>query len=190
MLSWLCTSYYYLLVKKNLDLYWKNLVQFASGKDDPAEKALHDIYNKEICLSPIPSLSIHCANINSIYGISPNINWLQLWEKNNLENDKSYPSGSTVSQFNILDGQISGYKPADFDYEFNVEVTKFIISVGTNQALTINGNFIEGLAEDYVRQAPAGTPIIFSSIEAIGWEGNDKSEAFAYKVNDFTLKKQ
>ena len=107
-----------------------------------------------------------------------------------IENDKSYPSGSTVSQFNILNGQISGYKPADFDYEFNVEVTKFIISVGTNQALTINGNFIEGLAEDYVRQAPAGTPIIFSSIEAIGWEGNDKSEAFAYKVNDFTLKKQ
>ena len=107
-----------------------------------------------------------------------------------IENDKSYPSGSTVSQRNILNGQISGYKPADFDYEFNVEVTKFIISVGTNQALTINGNFIEGLAEDYVRQAPAGTPIIFSSIEAIGWEGNDKSEAFAYKVNDFTLKKQ
>ncbi|MDA7572792.1 glycosyltransferase [Candidatus Pelagibacter sp.] len=78
----------FLISKKNLDLYWKNLVQFASGKDDPAEKALHDIYNKEICLSPIPSLSIHCANINSIYGISPNINWLQLWEKNNLENDK------------------------------------------------------------------------------------------------------
>lgn len=107
-----------------------------------------------------------------------------------IENDRSYPSGSTVSQFNILNGQITGYKPADFDYEFNVEVTKFIISVGTNQALTIDGNFIEGLAEDYVRQAPAGTPIIFSSIEAIGWEGNDKSEAFAYKVNDFTLKKQ
>ena len=107
-----------------------------------------------------------------------------------IENDRSYPSGSTVSQFNILNGQITGYKPADFDYEFNVEVTKFIISVGTNQALTIDGNFIEGLAEDYVRQAPAGTPIIFSSIEAIGWEGNDKSEAFAYKVNDFTIKKQ
>ena len=107
-----------------------------------------------------------------------------------IENDRSYPSGSTVSQFNILNGQITGYKPADFDYEFNVEVTKFIISVGTNQALTIDGNFIEGLAEDYVRQAPAGTPIIFSSIEAIGWEGNDKGEAFAYKVNDFTIKKQ
>ena len=107
-----------------------------------------------------------------------------------IENDRSYPSGSTVSQFNILNGQITGYKPADFDYEFNVEVTKFIISVGTNQALTIDGNFIEGLAEDYVRQVPAGTPIVFSSIEAIGWEGNDKSEAFEYKVRDFTIKKQ
>ena len=107
-----------------------------------------------------------------------------------IENDKSYPSGSTVSQFNILNGQVTGYKPADFDYEFNVEITKFIISVGTNQALTIDGNFIEGLAEDYVRQAPSGTPIIFSSIDAIGWEGTDKSEAFDYKVNDFTIRKQ
>ena len=104
-----------------------------------------------------------------------------------IENDRSYPSGSTVSQFNILNGQITGYKPADFDYEFNVEITKFIISVGTNQALTIDGNFIDGLAEDYVRQAPSGTPIIFSSIEAIGWEGTDKSEAFNYRVNDFTI---
>ena len=107
-----------------------------------------------------------------------------------IENDKSYKSGSTVSQFNILNGKVTGYKPTDFDYEFNVEVTKFIISVGTNQSLTIDGYFIEGLAEDYVRQAPAGTPIIFSSIKAIGWEGNDKSEAFDYNVNEFTLYKQ
>ena len=56
--------------------------------------------------------------------------------------------------------------------------------------VTESGNFIEGLAEDYVRQAPSGTPIIFSSIEAIAWEGSNKNEAFTYKVNDFTLKKQ
>ena len=78
----------------------------------------------------------------------------------------------------------------EIDYEFNVEVTRFIVSVGTNQALTIDGNFIEGLAEDYVRQSPSGTPIIFSSIEAIAWEGSNKNEAFTYRVNDFTLKKQ
>ena len=89
-----------------------------------------------------------------------------------------------------MNGQVTGYKPDDFDYEFNVEVTKFIISVGINQALTIEGNFIEGLAEDYIRQSPPGTPIVFSSIEAIGWEGTDKIEAFKYNVNDFTIRKQ
>ncbi len=107
-----------------------------------------------------------------------------------IENVQSYPSGSTVTQLNILNGQIAGYKPEDFDYDFNVEVTSFIISVGINQALTIEGNYIEGLAADYIRQSPSGTPILFSSIEAIGWEGTDKSQAFNYKVNDFTIKKQ
>jgi hypothetical protein len=76
----------FLISKEILNLYWKDLMQFASGKDDPAEKSLHKIYSKEICLSPIPSLSIHCANINSIYGISPNIDWKKLWDENENEN--------------------------------------------------------------------------------------------------------
>ena len=75
----------FLISKQNLILYWENLMQFASGKDDPAELALHDIYNKEPCFSPIPSLTIHCANINSIYGISPNTNWKKLWEENKIK---------------------------------------------------------------------------------------------------------
>ena len=107
-----------------------------------------------------------------------------------IENDKSYPSGSTVSQANILLGIVNGYKPEDFDYDFNVEITRFVISVGRNQALTIDGNFIDGLAADYVRQAASGTQITFSSIEAIGWEGSDKTQAFEYGVNPFTIKKQ
>ena len=72
----------FLISKINLNIYWKNLLQFASGEDDPAELALHKIYEKEPCFSPIPSLAIHCANINSIYGISPNINWQEIWDKN------------------------------------------------------------------------------------------------------------
>jgi len=75
----------FLISNQNLNLYWDNLMQFASGKDDPAELALHDIYNKEPCFSPIPSLTIHCANINSIYGISPNTNWKKLWEENKIK---------------------------------------------------------------------------------------------------------
>ena len=74
----------FLISKKNLELYWENLMQFASGHDDPAELALHNIYEKEPCFSPIPSLSIHCANINSIYGISPNIDWEKLWIENDI----------------------------------------------------------------------------------------------------------
>ena len=74
----------FLISKINLNIYWKNLLQFASGEDDPAELALHKIYEKEPCFSPIPSLAIHCANINSIYGISPNINWQEIWDDNKI----------------------------------------------------------------------------------------------------------
>ena len=74
----------FLISKTNLNIYWENLLQFASGKDNPAEIALHKIYEKEPCFSPIPSLAIHCANINSIYGISPNINWQEIWDNNKI----------------------------------------------------------------------------------------------------------
>ena len=107
-----------------------------------------------------------------------------------IVNAETYRAGSTLSQFNILEGQVSGFKPDDFDYDFNVEVTKFTISVGNNQALTITGNYIEGLAADYVRRASSGDIIIFSSIEAIGWEGNNKSDAFDYTINRFDIKKK
>ena len=74
----------FLISKINLNIYWKNLLQFASGEDDPAELALHKIYEKEPCFSQIHSLAIHCANINSIYGISPNINWQKIWDDNKI----------------------------------------------------------------------------------------------------------
>ena len=74
----------FLISKTNLNLYWENLLQFASGNDNPAEIALHKIYEKEPCFSPIPSLAIHCANINSIYGISPNVNWQEIWDNNKI----------------------------------------------------------------------------------------------------------
>ena len=74
----------FLISKTNLNIYWENLLQFASGKDNPAELALHKIYEKEPCFSPIPSLAIHCANINSIYGISPNVNWQEIWDNNKI----------------------------------------------------------------------------------------------------------
>ena len=52
------------------------------NKSDPFEKNLHAIYDKEKCFSPIPSLSIHCTNINSVFGISPNVDVKKLWDQN------------------------------------------------------------------------------------------------------------
>ena len=50
----------------------------------PFEKPLHDIYQMEYCLSPIPAVAMHCTNINSKYGISPNFDWEKVW--NDSEN--------------------------------------------------------------------------------------------------------
>ena len=74
-----------LLSKKLFMKYWENFNEFATIKSDPAEKPLHRIYEKENCFSPIPSLAMHCTNINSIYGLSPNIDWETIWEKAKLK---------------------------------------------------------------------------------------------------------
>ena len=57
----------------------------ATTENDPFEKNLHKIYEKELCLSPIPSLSIHCTNVNSVFGLSPNINIKKLWNDAEFE---------------------------------------------------------------------------------------------------------
>ena len=74
-----------LLSKKLFMKYWENFNEFATVKSDPAEKPLHRVYEKENCFSPIPSLAIHCTNINSIYGLSPNVDWETMWKNAKLE---------------------------------------------------------------------------------------------------------
>ena len=44
-----------------------------------------NIYEKELCISPIPSLAIHFTNINSIFGLSPNVDCKKIWEENNIK---------------------------------------------------------------------------------------------------------
>ena len=43
-----------------------------------------EIYKDELCISPIPSIAIHCTNVNSIYGLSPNKNWKKIWDENKV----------------------------------------------------------------------------------------------------------
>ena len=60
--------------------YWDKYTSMCKFEHYPFELPLHEIYKKEYCLSPIPSLAMHCTNINSVYGIPPNVNWKKLWE--------------------------------------------------------------------------------------------------------------
>ena len=75
----LCT---FLTSKKIVEKYWNELTSMCKIEHYPFEKPLHNIYKKELCVSPIPSLAVHFTNINSIYGLSPNVDWKRLWEEN------------------------------------------------------------------------------------------------------------
>ncbi len=75
----LCT---FLTSKKIIEKYWEKYVSMCEKEHAPFEKPLHDIYEKELCISPIPSLALHFTNINSIFGLSPNVNWKALWDEN------------------------------------------------------------------------------------------------------------
>ncbi len=68
--------------KKMIEKYFEKLIDMATNESNPFEKNLHKIYEKEKCFSPIPSLSIHCTNINSVFGLSPNIDLKKLWDDN------------------------------------------------------------------------------------------------------------
>ena len=68
--------------KKIIEENYGDLEKMGIEWVDPWEKPLHEVYNSYPCLSPIPSLAIHCANINSIFGISPFVNLKKLWDDN------------------------------------------------------------------------------------------------------------
>ena len=75
----LCT---FLTSNKMVKKYIENLESMCKTEHFPFEKPLHEIYQKEYCFSPIPSVAIHFTNINSVYGISPNENLNKLWSEN------------------------------------------------------------------------------------------------------------
>ena len=74
----LCT---FLTSKKLLDLYWQNFLKSCEDRHDPFEKYINEIYKNEFCISPLKSLSVHLTNINSSYGLSPFINYKDLWDR-------------------------------------------------------------------------------------------------------------
>ena len=74
----------FLTSKKMIKKYINELKLMGTKRHHPMETKLHEIYKKEYCLSPIPSLAMHATNINTIYGLPPNFNWKEIWEENKL----------------------------------------------------------------------------------------------------------
>ena len=72
----------FMINKALVNKYFKELERMGIEWLDPWEGPLHNIYKSHPCLSPIPSLAIHCANINSVFGISPFVDLKKLWESN------------------------------------------------------------------------------------------------------------
>ena len=72
----------FLTSKKMINKYYSDLLKMGEIEHEPYETILHSIYDKENCFSPIPSLALHCTNVNSVFGLSPNINAKDLWEMN------------------------------------------------------------------------------------------------------------
>ena len=75
----LCT---FLTSKTLINKYWDNFKKTCENRHDPFEKYLNEIYQKEICVSPLKSLSLHLTNVNSSYGLSPFIDYKKLWDEN------------------------------------------------------------------------------------------------------------
>tara|TARA_B100001027_G_scaffold102589_1_gene70515 strand:- start:224 stop:1210 length:987 start_codon:yes stop_codon:yes gene_type:complete len=75
----LCT---FLTTKELLNKYWNNFEKNCLDRHDPFEMYLNEIYEKEICISPLKSLSLHVSNVNSSYGLSPFIDYKKLWDEN------------------------------------------------------------------------------------------------------------
>ena len=72
----------FLTSKSLINKYWDDLMVMSENEHSPFETPLHKIFEKELCISPIPSLAMHCTNVNSIFGLSPNINWSKIWDEN------------------------------------------------------------------------------------------------------------
>jgi len=75
----LCT---FMTSKIFLEKYWDNFYKTCLDRHDPFEKYINEIYNSEVCLSPLKSLSVHFTNVNSSYGLSPFIDYKKLWNEN------------------------------------------------------------------------------------------------------------
>ena len=69
-----------------INKYYNELIKMGETEHEPYEPniRLHNIYDKEKCFSN-SFFSLHCTNVNSIFGLSPTIDFKKIWENNKVE---------------------------------------------------------------------------------------------------------
>lgn len=77
----LCT---FLTSRYIINKHWEKFTKTCMEEHYPFEKPFHEIYESEICLSPLPSLAVHFTNINSTYGVSPFVDYEKLWKESKI----------------------------------------------------------------------------------------------------------
>ena len=75
------TLFTFMTCKQFIEKYWDNFHKNCLDRHDPFEKYINELYQKEICVSPLKSLSVHFTNVNSSYGLSPFIDYKKLWKE-------------------------------------------------------------------------------------------------------------
>ena len=75
----------FMVSKAFIDKYWDIFFKTCSDLNNPWEKYFNEIYEKEVCISPVQSLTVHITNINSSYGLSPFLDYKKLWDENDYK---------------------------------------------------------------------------------------------------------
>jgi len=96
-------------------------------------------------------------------------------------------AGETASRETVINGKVAGEKPADFFYEYNVNVKSFDIKIGSNTSISIDGDRISASssARRIVTSASSGTFVEILNIVAEKQDGNVRTP---YKVTPFYIK--
>ena len=68
----------FMFSKKLLNIYRNKIRAVGEVENDPFEKPLHEIFEKELCFAPISSTSFHISR--TVPSIEPD--WYKLWEEN------------------------------------------------------------------------------------------------------------
>ena len=91
-----------------------------------------------------------------------------------MVNNKFYGTGENISKQNIRYGAVTGKKPENFNYDYEIIVTSFDVKIGNSTNVSVNGNSIDNNANasQGIANASSGTVVIISKIKASTKDGN------------------